>query len=677
VRVSRGLLALGLLGVTACATREPPAPLLDRELFFDEPEISGALLSPDGAFLSFRKPHRGVMNIWLKRREEPFEAARPLTADQRRPVKAHFWSRDSRWLLYAQDRDGDENYHVYAVDPQAPADPATGVPPARDLTPYGPVRAQLLSLPDDRPDLMVAGLNDRDPRAHDVYRIDLLSGRRTLVWRNDQGIASWQLDRAGDLRLAIRRAADGGTEFLRVDGRQLVPAYRCGPADSCGSLRVHEDGRRVYLASNRGDADLTALVLLDPVTGREERVESDPEGQVDLSHARFSEKTHRLVATHYDGDRMRTYPRDPAFQRDYQIVRRALPDGDLMFGSSSADDRRQLVTLGSDRDPGATYLYDRASATVRLLYRPRPRLPAEHLAAMQPVRYRARDGLEIPAYLTLPRGLPARGLPAVVLPHGGPWERDSWGYSSWAQFLANRGYAVLQPNFRGSAGYGKRFLNLGNEQWGTGSMQHDLTDGVAWLVRQGIADPARIAIAGTSYGGYATLAGVAFTPGLYAAAVDVVGPSSLVTLLQSLPSYWAPLRKIFSVRVGDLDDPADLPRLRAQSPLHAAAAIRTPLLVIQGANDPRVKRAESDQIVRALHGNHRPVEYLVAPDEGHGFSGRENRVAMFVAIERFLARHLHGRCQQTVPAPIAARLTQLTVDPAQLGPTASNLPDDP
>ncbi len=318
--------------------------------------------------------------------------------------------------------------------------------------------------------------------------------------------------------------------------------------------------------------------------------------------------------------------------------------------------------MTSDVDPGATYLYDRATGEVELLYRPRPNLPTEHLARMQPVRYTARDGVEIPAYLTVPQGVEPRNLAVVIHPHGGPWARDFWGYDPTAQFLANRGYAVLQPNFRGSAGFGKRFLNLGNEEWGTGSMQHDITDGVRWLIEQGIADPARVGIYGGSYGGYATLAGVAFTPELYAAAVPFVAPSNLFTLIRSFPPYWQPLIRLWHRRVGNPDDPAHEQRLREQSPLFAAERIRTPLLVVHGANDPRVTQHEADQIVVALRERAINVEYLVAPDEGHGFARRENRIAMFAAMERFLAEHLGGRYQESMPPEIRTRLAELRVD---------------
>ncbi len=638
-------------------------PLLDRELFFGDPEISGAQLSPDGRWLTFLKPYNGVRNIWIKGIDEPFEAARPLTADER-PVPGYFWSQDSRYVLYVQDKGGNEDFHVYAVDPTMPPDPESGVPPARDLTPYENTRAIIYAVPEATPGQILVGLNDRDPRWHDVYRIDLATGERTLVLKNEQELAGFTFDLEGRLRLATRITEDGSTEILRVDGDALVPVYTCSVEEACSPLRFHRDGRRVYLITNRGERDLTELVLFDPETGTETFVERDPEGQVDFGGAVFSDRTEELIATYYVGDRLRIYPRTEALAQDLEFLRSQLPEGELYLGSTTEDERLVLVTVQRDVDPGAVYLYDRQQRRVELLYRSRPELPTEYLAPMQAIRYRARDGVEIPAYLTLPRGVEPKGLSAVVLVHGGPWARDTWGYDAFAQFLANRGYAVLQPNFRGSAGYGKAFLNAGNKQWGTGVMQHDVTDGVRYLIESGIADPNYIAIMGGSYGGYATLAGLTFTPELYAAGVSIVGPSNLLTLLKTIPPYWAAVRRIFDTRVGNPDDPADRERLKAQSPFYHADRIRAPLLVIQGANDPRVKKTESDQIVVAARDNGVEVAYMVAPDEGHGFRGEMNRLAMIAEIERFLARHLGGRYQEEMSPELEAHLASLMVDPA-------------
>lgn len=642
-------------------------PLIDRAVFFGNPEIAGGQISPDGRFVSFLKPLDGVLNIWVKRIEEPFEAARPVTEDTTRPVTSYLWSKDSRLILYAQDKGGDENFRVYAVDPQAEARKGCVAPTAHDLTPYDDVRAEIYSVPKSDPGHILIGLNDRDPELHDVYRLDIRDGNRERVFTNRHNVSQWVADLDGNLRIAGRMTDDGGTELLRVEGDELVSVLSCTAEETCMPLRFDVDGRRLYLETNRGDADLTQLVLVDPLGGDVEIVESDPVGEVDFGGAIFSSVNDELMATYYVADRLRYYPREAGFAADLERAREALPDGDLGFRSMTLDGRLMLVDVSADIDPASTYIFDRETGTAELLYRTRPDVPSHHMASMQPIRYTARDGVEIPAYLTLPKGLEPGPLPVVIHPHGGPWVRDVWGFNSIVQFLANRGYAVLQPNFRGSTGYGKRFLNLGNNEWGTGSMQHDITDGVQHLIEQGIADPDRVAILGGSYGGYATLAGLTFTPDVYAAGVSIVGPSSILTLLESIPPYWVPLIKVFSVRVGDPENPDDLARLKSQSPLYSASQITAPLLVIQGANDPRVKQAESDQIVVALRDLGRIVEYLVATDEGHGFAGEENSLAMFAAIERFLTDHLGGRYQEELTSDLSGRLERLTVDVDALG----------
>ena len=642
-------------------------PIIDRELFFGDPEISGSQISPDGQYISFIKPYKDVRNVWVKGREEPFDAARPVTADER-PVPAYFWSQDSRYILYVQDKGGNENYHVYAVDPAAEAEAATGVPPARDLTPLEKVRALIYAVPENTPGTIIVGLNDRDATYHDIYKVDIATGKRDLVLENTQKVGFWIFDRDGKLRLAFRQKEDGGNEILRVDGSDLVQIYSVTYLESATPVGFSRDQKKIYLESNKGDdVDLSQLLILDPRTGKTEFVESDPEKQVDFGRALFSDATDELIATYYVGDRSRIYAKNKETKRDLELIRKKLPDGEIRVGSTSEDMRYWIVVISRDVDPGSVYLYDRKEKDFDLLYRSRSDLPSEHLAEMKPIRYQARDGMEIPAYLTLPKGIPAKNLPVVLHPHGGPWSRDTWGYDSYAQFLANRGYAVLQPNFRSSSGYGKRFLNAGNHQWGTGAMQHDLTDGVKYLIQEGIADPKRVAIFGGSYGGYATLAGVTFTPDVYACGVPYVAPSNLITLIESFPAYWRPfLKGSWYLRVGDPEVEGDRADLIARSPLFKVDQIRVPLLVVHGANDPRVKQAESDGIVVALREKGKPVEYLVAPDEGHGFRSPENRMSLAVAMEKFFAKHLGGRAQKDVPVELAQHLDSITVDVASV-----------
>ena len=662
-------LAAGLFFAAVSLVSAQPAPaggqppIVDRELYFGDPEISGAQLSPDGRHIAFLKPLKGTRNVWVKAAAEPFDKARPVTADTRRPIGQFFWSRDSRFILFVQDEGGDENYNVYAVDPAAAPPAGAEVPAARNLTAAKGVRAFIYAVPKSEPDAIYVGLNDREAAWHDLYKVRISTGERQLLRKNTERLTGWVFDTKDQLRLATRSAENGDTEVLRIDASGFSKIYSCNVFETCSPVQFHKDGARAYMVSNKGDGvDLMRLTLLDVATGAETVVESDPQKRVDIDNAIFSEKTDDLVATVYVDDRQRIYFKDPVFEADYRFVEKQLPGRQLTFRSPTADERRWIVSAASDIEPGEAYLYDRASKTLALQYRIYEKLPRATLAPMTPVRYPSSDGLEIPAYLTLPKGVAPKGLPAIVLPHGGPWARDTWGYDAFAQFLANRGYAVLQPNFRGSTGYGRRFLDAGNKQWGE-KMQDDLTWGVKYLTARGIADPKRVGIFGGSYGGYATLAGVAFTPDVYAAGVSLVGPSNLLTLLDSIPAYWEAGRKLFYERMGDPSTPAGKAQLERQSPLNSAAKIRTPLLVIQGANDPRVNKAESDQIVIALRDRGFPVEYIVAPDEGHGFARPVNNMAAFAAAERFLATHLTGRFQEGATPEVAARLKEITVDP--------------
>lgn len=637
-------------------------PLLDRELFFGDPEISGAQLSPDGAWMSFLKPYNGARNIWVKAADEPFAAARPVTADER-PVPGYFWSRDSRNLLYVQDKGGDENFHVWAVDPAAAPEPDKGVPPCRDLTPVDGVRAQIYSVPKANPDLIIVGLNDRDPRYHDIYRVDIPSGERVLLRENDEEVGAWVFDNEGELRLAYRQMQGGGGEILRVDLQGLVQIASWTYEEEFNPVGFHPDRTRCYVTTNRGDADLEQLMLMDVASGTCEFVEKDPLDEVDFGGAVFHPGTDELLATFYVGDKARVYPQNEAAAKFWSNLKQALPEGEIGISTISDDMTKVLCSVSSDVDPGSVYLFDAATGKATLQYRSRPELPSEHLAPMKPVSFTARDGMTIHGYLTLPRGKEAKDLPVVMYIHGGPWARDYWGYEPYCQFLANRGYAVMQVNYRSSSGYGKTYSNAGNREWGIGAMQHDVTDAVQYLIAEGIADPAKVAIFGGSYGGYATLAGVTFTPDLYACGIPYVGPSNLITLIESFPEYWKPfLEGSWYKKVGNPDVESDRQDLIARSPLFHCDQIKVPLLVVHGANDPRVKQHESDQIVVALRQKGKAVEYIVAPDEGHGFRAPDNRKALAVAMEKFLAKQLGGRFQEDVRPETQKTLDEITVD---------------
>jgi dipeptidyl aminopeptidase/acylaminoacyl peptidase len=637
-------------------------PLIDRDLIFGNPDIAAAQLSPDGQFVAFLKPWKDTRNVYVKKVDEPFANAHLLTTETKRPVAGYFWSRDSKSIIYVKDHDGDENYNIYAVDPAAQAAPGADAPPSRDLTGLKGVRIALYALPKSDPDTLYIGLNDRDKAWHDLYKLKISTGEKTLIRKNTDRITGWSFDNKDQLRLATRNADNGDTEILRVDADKLTQIYSCTVFEACNPLHFQPDNNKLYIESNKG-ADLVSLMLMDPATGKTDLVESDPLGKVDLGGTLYSQVTNELVETWYTAARTKTYFKDKAYGADYHWLEKQNPGKDILVVSSTKDEQRWLVTATSDTEPGQTFLFDRKSRTVTPQYTIWEKIPRQSLSEMKPVSYKSSDGLEIPAYLTLPKGVPAKNLPALVIPHGGPWARDDWGYNPMAQFFANRGYAVLTPNFRGSTGYGRKFLDAGNLEWGR-KMQDDLTWGVKYMVAEGIADPKRIGILGGSYGGYATLAGVTFTPDTYAAAVDIVGPSNLITLLESIPPYWEAARKTFSVRMGDAGTPEGKKLLTEESPLNSANHIKTPLLVIQGANDPRVNRREAEQIVIALRDRGFPVEYILAPDEGHGFARPINNLAMFMASEKFLAGHLGGRYQDGGTPEEVARLKEITVDPA-------------
>ena len=617
-------------------------PLIDRAILFGNPEIMGSQISPDGQYISFIKPYNGTLNIWVKEADQAFDEASPITNDQTRPITSYFWSRDSKYVLYVQDKGGDENFHVYVVDP---SERTEGIPTARDITPEDGIRAIIYALPKNNHNHIIIGINDRDPAWHDLYTIDISSGQKTLMIQNDIGLNSYHLDLDYKLSLASRSTQDAGTEVLVYKDGGWTSLITC-TGDENLSILKHKDGDHTYVNTNLGDHDLGYLGLLDIRSAHIEVIESDPNRKVDFGGALFSSKSDLLIGTAYTFEKTVVYWQDKNFEEDYNWLREKFDGAEVHFSSGTSDERKWIIGVNSDVDPGATYFFDRDSREVTFLYRPRPHLPIEHLCPMTPVQYSSVDGWMIHGYLTKPRLEDQKA--AIIMPHGGPWVRDTWGYHSYAQFLANRGYKVLQVNYRGSTGYGKTFLNGGDLEWGR-KMQDDLTHGANYLIKEEGCDPGRIGILGGSYGGYATLAGLTFTPDVYACGVSIVGPSNLFTLLESIPAYWESARAMFHKRMGnpETEDGKDL--LKERSPFFHAANITSPLLVGQGDNDPRVKTAESDQIVEAMQEHDLPVEYLNFPDEGHGFANPHNSMAFLAVVEKFLAKHLGGRYQEEVP----------------------------
>lgn len=607
-------------------------PLIPLRDLFDNPERAAARLSPDGTRLSWLAPRDGVLNVWV--RDRAGGEAVPVTDDRERGIHSYLWSRDSRRILYSQDVGGDENHHLLTVD-------AGGATPARDLTPFPGVRAGLIAAPRSTPRQVLVSMNLRDRSLFDAYRLTLATGRLELVGRNPGNILGWTADREGRLRAAMAQTPAGDYEILvrddEADELRVVAEY--ANEDGGHPFAFTPDGSRLWVGSARG-SDLMRLVELDPADGSEREIDRDDE--VDLSGPVVSDRTGELLGAFYLRDRVVLHAFDERLARDWERVR-ALHPGDPRISGQDAEETAFIVVFDDDRDPGATYLYDRETGEAEFLYRSRPWLDPATLAPMRPVVITSRDGLPLHSYLTLPLDVEPRGLPAVLVVHGGPWARDAWGYDPQAQLLANRGYAVLQVNYRGSTGFGKSFTHAAEREF-AGRMHDDLIDGVEWLVAEGIADRDRVGIYGGSYGGYAALVGATFTPDVFAAVVSVVGPSSLVTLVRSFPPYWRPLLASTWFRyVGDPDDPEQLADLEARSPLNRVDDIVAPLLVIQGANDPRVTKAESDQIVAALRARGVEVEYMVKDDEGHGFVKPENRMDAYGAVERFFARHLGGR----------------------------------
>lgn len=655
--------ALGIALLPAVVQAALP-PLIDRDLFFSEPEVADMQLSPDGRYLSFVQTVNGTPNLWIKQPHEPLAKARPVTEGGKWAPRRHFWSRDGKYLLFEQDVNGDENFSLYAIDPVAP------VP--RNLTNTKGVRTIVYATPAATPGTIYVGVNDRDPAWHDLYAIEVATGKRSLIRTNDLRATYWIFDLRGKLRLAVRSAESGDFEIVRLDqDGSYSKIYSCSVFESCSPLQFQEDGKRFYMRSNHGgDVDLTRLVLIDVENGSEALVEADAKQRVDFSQALFSSRTGKLAATVYVGDIGSRYGwRDAAQKADFALLQSKLPRRDLDI-TLSADDRWWLVFAQADVEPGETWLFDTQTKQLSLESRVLENIPRSALAETVAITYPSSDGLRIPAYLTLPKGIDPKQLPVIVMPHGGPWARDSWSYTAFTQFFANRGIAVLQPNYRGSTGYGKQFLNAGNRQWGE-KIQDDITWGVRYLIAEGIADPKRVGMFGGSFGGYASLAGAAFTPDLYSAVVSIVGPSNLPAVVQSLTEFALPARRMFVERIGDPTTPAGLAQLERQSPLHSVSRIKVPLLIIQGANDPRVRQADSDALVAALRKRGLPVEYLLLPDEGHvlgigkGFARQVNNQAVFAEVEAFFAKRWGTRHQQGMAPEVAQRLKEIRVDPVR------------
>ncbi|WP_088893341.1 S9 family peptidase [Leptolyngbya ohadii] len=608
----------------------PSQNLIPREILFGNPERTRPQLSPDGKYLAYIAPdEKNVLQVWLRTVGQEDDSQ--ITKDQKRGIRMYFWTYDGTHLIYMQDADGDENFHCYSVDIHTNL--------VRDLTPFQGVKAQPIELDPNFPDELLVGLNLADPQKFDVYRVNLNTGAVEFDTENPGNIVSWTANAQFQILSALAATPDGGTDLIYREGvdRPWETLRHWTAEDEGYAAEFSLDGKTLYIVGSH-DANAQRLIALDLATKQETVIAEDP--QYDVGGIVSHPTTRKLQAVAFYKDKLEWQILDDDIQSDFEMLRQVRP-GEYGISSRTLADDRWLVSYTTDDGPVYYYVYDRATKQATLLFSNKPILETLPLTSMQPVSYEARDGLTIHGYLTLPKEA-QQNLPAVLLVHGGPWARDTWGYDPEAQWLANRGYAVLQVNFRGSTGYGKAFLNAGNREW-AGKMHDDLLDGVKWLVDQGIADPQKVAIMGGSYGGYATLVGLTFTPDVFAAGVDIVGPSSLITLMQSIPPYWEPLKAQFYHRVGNMDSEPDF--LKSRSPLFFIDRIQKPLLIGQGANDPRVKQAESDQIAEAMRSAGKPVEYVLYPDEGHGFARPENRLHFFAVAEEFLAKYLGGRCE--------------------------------
>lgn len=627
-------------------------PLIPRDVLFGNPDKAQARLSPDGKYLSYLQPVDGVLNVWVGPADDP-EAAEPVTEDKKRGIRGHSWAYNSKHIVYSQDKDGDENWHVYATNVESKE--------TIDLTPIEGVRGQLAGASERYPDTLLVGFNDRDPRFHDVYRVDINTGDRELVQENP-GVAGFVTDDDLKVRLAVNFTPDAGQVWLEptadapgekgFEDWEPMAEFSSEDAMTSGPAGFSKDGRTLYFEDSR-DRNTAGLFAKDLDSGEVSLMAEDDRADVGgvLSHP--TKQTIQAVSFTYSRREWKVL--DESVQADIDYLR-DYRDGEFQITGRTLDDTKWTVAYILDDGAIQFFVYERPAdgaadgeRSMRFLFKSREDLDDYPLAKMHTPVIEARDGLKLVSYLTLPVGSDADGdgvpdspVPMVLDVHGGPWARDGWGYNATHQWLANRGYAVLSVNYRGSTGFGKNFINASNGEW-AGKMHDDLIDAVNWAVEEGVAQKDKVAIMGGSYGGYATLVGVTFTPEVFACGVDIVGPSSLVTLLENVPPYWARFMPVMKLRVGDWTTEEGREGLLDRSPLRFVDRIVKPLLIGQGANDPRVTQLEADQIVEAMQKKEIPVTYVLYPDEGHGFARPENRTSFNAVTEAFLAEHLGGR----------------------------------
>jgi dipeptidyl aminopeptidase/acylaminoacyl peptidase len=626
-RLMLALMFAGFFAGALCAQEQFSTQLIPRTVLFGNPERANPQISPDGTQIAYLAPVNGVLNVWIRTIGKNDDRA--VTDDKVRGIRNFFWQYDNKHILYTQDVGGDENWRLHQTD--------IATKETKDLTPYEKVRVDIVAYDWKTPDTILIQMNKRDPQLFDVYRVDLKSGAVDMDTQNPGDVQGWQADNDMQIRAAQVTTPDSSTivrvrDDVNSPWRELI---HWGPDETFGGIvGFTPDNKGLWIDSSL-DYNAARLLEVDLATGKRTVVVQDP--NFDMGNTINNPKTYALEAVSFTRQRTEYEFIDPAAKADFEVLKK-VRDGDIDGISASLDDTKWVVTFVSDNAPVYWYLYDRARKQATLLFSNRPDLEKYKLSTMKPIEFAARDGMKIYGYLTTPSGMEPISLPMVVFVHGGPWTRDVWGYSGTVQWLANRGYAVLQINYRGSTGYGKTYVNAGDRQW-AGAMHTDLLDGKDWAVKAGIADANKVCVMGGSYGGYATLAGLAFSPDAFACGVDIVGPSNLYTLLKTVPPYWSTQVAMFHKRVGESEE-----FLEAQSPLFKADQIKAPLLIGQGANDPRVNtQAESDTIAAAMRKNNKPVLYYIFPDEGHGFARPVNAMAFDAATEEFLAKYLGGR----------------------------------
>ncbi len=614
---------------SACKTekKEAAAPFIEMEKFFKNGEKSSFRISPDGKYYSYRSDFKGKMNIFVQKVGDT--AAVRVTSDTMRSIGMYFWKTDR--IVYLQDVGGDENYQIFSVNTEGTD--------LKALTPFPGVRSGILDamrfVPGREKEMLVT-INKRDPQYFDPYLLNIETGELNLVYENKENFDGWYTDNNGIIRMASKTDGVNVTYLYRNNEQEafaelLTTSFK----ESFSPQNFDADNKNLYVLSNIG-RDKVALVEYDPINKKEvKELFSNPE--FDLSYIFYDEKRKVLAAVIWSAEKSEIHFFDQEWKKIYEGLQEQFKDYEISLAGSDDARTTGILSVHSDRLPGKYYVYDFATLKTTEVANPYPWIDENHMASMKPVKYTTRDGLTIHGYLTLPKGVEAKNLPVVVNPHGGPWARDEWYYNPEIQFLANRGYAVFQMNFRGSTGYGRKFWEASFKEWGK-KMQDDITDGVEYLVKEGIADPKRVAIYGGSYGGYATLAGITLTPDLYCCAVDYVGVSNLFTFMNTIPPYWKPYLDQFHEMVGD--PVKDSVMLREASPVFHADKIKVPLFIAQGANDPRVNKAESDQMVEALKARGIEVEYMVKDDEGHGFHNQDNQYDFYGAMEKFFDKHL-------------------------------------